>query len=86
MDSFDPVPVDEQQWKKIVKAAAHEIRTPLSSLRTAVEILKMNRLDQEQSEKLMAMMNRQIESISGQLDALVNRPATFLEPTTISHE
>jgi len=86
MDSFDPGPDDEHEWKKIVKAAAHEIRTPLSSLRTSVEILKMNRLDQEQSQKLMAMMNRQIESISAQLDTLVNRPATFLETTTISHE
>jgi len=86
MDSFDPGPDDEHEWKKIVKAAAHEIRTPLSSLRTSVEILKMNRLDQEQSQKLMAMMNRQIESISAQLDTLVNRPATFLELTTISHD
>jgi nitrogen-specific signal transduction histidine kinase len=86
MDLFDPTPDDEDHWKNIVKAAVHEIRNPLSSLRTSVEILKMNRLDQKQSQKLMAMMNRQIESISGHLDTLANHPATFLEPPIIFHE
>jgi hypothetical protein len=46
----------------------------------------MNRLDQELSQKLMTMMNRQIESISEHLDILVNRPATFLESSTTTHE
>ena len=86
MKALDPVTDDETDWKRIVKAAAHEIRTPLSSLRTSVEILKMNRLDEEQSQKLMTMMNRQIESISEHLDILVNRPATFLESSTTTHE
>lgn len=78
MDSPEPDSHDEFPWEEIVKIASHEIRTPLSSLRTSVEILRMNRLDTERTEKLLTMMNRQIEAISEQLDTLVNRPNTFL--------
>ncbi|GEM_PF-1404966 len=85
MDTSDPAGSDELPWKKIIKCAVHEIRSPLSSLRTSVEILKMNRLDDEQSQKVMTMMNRQIEAISDQLEALVARPRTFLD-TPVSHE
>lgn len=73
-------------WKKIVSTAAHEIRTPLSSLQTPIEILRMNRLDAEQAGKLMTMMNRQIEAISDQLDTLVNRPGTYLQSPPPPHE
>lgn len=86
MDASDPANGEELPWKKIVASAAHEIRTPLSSLRTSVEILKMNRLDEEQGQKLMTTMIRQIESISGYLDLLVTSPATFIAPANVSHE
>jgi len=86
METPDPACGDELPWKKIVTTAVHDIRTPLSSLRTSVEILKMNRLDDEQTRKLMTMMNRQIEAISNQLEALVNRPDSFLDSVRVPYE
>lgn len=89
MDPFDPLePVsrDELPWKKIIRTASHEIRTPLSSLRTSVEILSMNHLDLEGANKVLAVMNRQIEAISTHLDTLVNQPDTFLHTASGFHE
>jgi len=79
MDSPDHAADGDFPWKRVVKTAVHEIRTPLSALCTSIEILKMDRLDTEQAHKMLMMMNLQIDAISGELDTLLNQPAAYLE-------
>lgn len=46
----------------------------------------MNHLDLEGANKVLAVMNRQIEAISTHLDTLVNQPDTFLHTASGFHE
>jgi hypothetical protein len=84
MDPPDSDSIEDNPWKKIVSSAVHEIRTPLSSPYTSIEILKMNRLDPEKAHQLLLLMNRQIDFIPVHLDALVNEPASFLDTSPLN--
>ena len=54
------------------------MRTPLSSLRTAVEILKMTADGTDQSRRLISMLEKQTDELAQQMERLVSDPASFV--------
>lgn len=60
-----------------MKQAVHDMRTPLSSARTAVEILRLTIPSSEKSDKVLAMIDKQLELLTGQLATLMDDPSAF---------
>lgn len=67
-------------WKQIVAKAVHDMRTPLSSMVTTLEILRLLPADREKSLKMISLLDRQVEELSRQLETLVTDPAAFSPP------
>lgn len=67
-------------WKQIVGKAVHDMRTPLSSMVTTLEILRLLPADREKSLKMIGLLDRQVEELSRQLETLVANPSAFLPP------
>jgi signal transduction histidine kinase len=65
-------------WKKLTAKAVHDMRTPLSSLRTSVEILKMISHDPEKTARVISLLENQVEELSQQMERLVKDPASFV--------
>jgi len=64
-------------WKEIIAHAAHDMRTPLSCMRTTVEVLRMLS-SSEQDTRMIEILEKQIDSLAGQVNALVENPQSFL--------
>lgn len=60
--------------------AVHDIRTPLSAMKTSVAILKMISSDPEKSARLVQMMDKQVDDISEKLEKLVAISVTSGDP------
>jgi K+-sensing histidine kinase KdpD len=71
-------------WKAIAAKAVHDMRTPLSSLRTSIEILKMISADPEKSAKVISLLENQVEVLSRQMERLVEDPASFAVKPVLS--
>jgi signal transduction histidine kinase len=65
-------------WKEIIGNAAHEMRTPLSCMRTTVEVLRMLTSSSEQTTRMIEILEKQIDSLAGQVDDLVKNPQAYL--------
>lgn len=65
-------------WKQIVAQAVHDLRTPLSSLRVTLEVLRMTPSDPEAHAKLIGMMGRQVDLIADLLETLSKDPGTLV--------
>ena len=50
---------------------AHDVRTPLSSIRTGIQVLKLSLGDPQQAEKIIAMLERQTVEIARLLEGLM---------------
>lgn len=70
----------EIRWDEILTNAVHDLRTPLSAMLTALEMLNEVSDGSERSAKLIALMRRQISEISSQLERLLRDPSSFLQP------
>jgi hypothetical protein len=66
-------------WKQIVGKAVHDMRSPLSTMRTTLEILRMLPPNSDQYGKMISMLDSQVNVISGHLETLINCPETFLD-------
>lgn len=64
-------------WKEIIGNAAHDMRTPLSCLRTTVEVMRMLAAESEQQTRMIEILEKQIDSLAGQLDELVRNPQSY---------
>ncbi len=51
---------------------AHELRNPLAPLRTGIEIMRTGRVDPEHSERVHAMMGRQVDHLVALVDDLID--------------
>lgn len=68
-------------WKEIIGNAAHEMRTPLSCMRTTVEVLRMMTSESEQHTRMIEILEKQIDSLAGQVDELVKDPQSYSSRT-----
>ncbi|GAA5126511.1 hypothetical protein JIN84_15585 [Luteolibacter yonseiensis] len=64
-------------WKEIIGKAAHDMRTPLSCMRTTVEVLRML-ASSEQDTRMIEILEKQIDSLAAQVNDLVNDPRAYL--------
>ena len=64
-------------WESVLAKAVHDMRTPLSSMRTSLEVLRMVAGDPEKSERLLMLMNKQVDEMAGHLDTLARNPRSF---------
>jgi signal transduction histidine kinase len=76
MDS--PSPEEPLPWKEIHAKAVHDMKTPLSSMRVTLEILRMTCGDSEPHGKLIAMLDTQVNEIARQIDTLAKNPAAVI--------
>lgn len=54
----------------IVSKSVHDMRTPLSCMHTALEILRLSSGDAARLEMAIGLMDNQIKELNGQLDRL----------------
>lgn len=69
-------------WEKIVRQAVHDMRTPLSSMLTTVAVLRQLQATSTvppQWERMIGMLERQVETLSGQLVRLQESPDSYLK-------
>lgn len=66
-------------WKEIIGNAAHDMRTPLSCMRTTVEVLRLLNSSSEQNIQMIEILEKQIDSLAGQVNELVENPTTYLK-------
>ena len=59
---------------------AHDVRTPLSSIRTGLEVLKLSLGDPQQAGKIIAMLERQTLEITCLLDGLMTADSLTAVP------
>jgi nitrogen-specific signal transduction histidine kinase len=64
-------------WKQIIGSAAHDMRTPLSCMRTSVEVMRMLATS-EQDTRMMDILEKQIDTLVEQVDDLVNNPQAYM--------
>jgi K+-sensing histidine kinase KdpD len=64
-------------WKQIVEQAVHDMRTPLSCMRTTVEILRMISADSEPHGKMVGSLNLQIDELASHMESLLKNPVSF---------
>lgn len=58
--------------------AVHDMRTPLSCMRTTVEILRLLPTDSDQRRGVIGSLETQIDLIARQLELLMASPESFL--------
>lgn len=69
-------------WEKIIRQAVHDMRTPLSSLLTTVAVLRQLQATSTvpaQWERMIDLLERQVQTISGQLVRLHESPESYLK-------
>lgn len=82
VNTSDPHLEDALAWKQIVAKAVHDIRTPLSCVRTTLEILRMLPADSEQHRRMVGVIDTQVDQISGQLERLLVSPESYMSSTS----
>ncbi|MCW1886662.1 hypothetical protein OKA04_18125 [Luteolibacter flavescens] len=78
----NPISAPAFPWDKAVRQAVHDMRTPLSSMLTTVAVMRQMQAAASlppQWERLIGMMERQVQDLSGQLSRLNESPASFLK-------
>lgn len=71
-------------WKKIVAKSVHDMRSPLSCMRTTLEILRMTSGGAEPQTKLLGIMDTQIDELTAQLDILLKNREKIVHSATPS--
>ena len=77
MSTLEETGTEPLPWREVIANAAHEMRTPLSCMRTTVEVLRML-ASSEQDTRIIGILENQIDSLAGQVDDLVNDPKAYL--------
>mgnify|MGYP003577100482 CR=1 FL=1 len=69
-------------WPQVVNKAVHDMRTPLSAMKTTLEVMRLSKDDPEKAAKLIAMLERQTNEISGLMHRLVEDPGSYIGTVT----
>lgn len=72
-------PTDDLSWREIISHAVHDLWTPLSAMRTSLEILRLAGSDPETAAKMIGLLEAQIDALSAQLVTLRDDPGSFLK-------
>ena len=64
-------------WNEILQNAVHDIRNPLSSMLATLEILRHVTQGSDQAAKVIEMLDRQVMTVSDQLEQLLRDPGSF---------
>jgi len=78
MDAAAPSPDEPLPWERIIAKATHDMKTPLSSIRVTLEILRMTCGGAEAPVKLVAMIDSQVNELVKLLETLENDPVAIL--------
>lgn len=71
-------PSDERlPWEEIVPVAIHDMRSPLSSMRTTLEIVRMLNSQCDRTSGLIDKLDKQVLELAGLLERFQNDPASF---------
>ena len=66
--------------QEILASFAHDLRSPLTSLRTGIEVLKLSPKDSGQMEKVIKMLERQTAEMSRLLDVMTAERVGVVPP------
>ncbi|MES2657997.1 MAG: histidine kinase dimerization/phospho-acceptor domain-containing protein [Verrucomicrobiota bacterium] len=77
-------PEESLPWKQIVAQTVHDMRTPLSTMRATVEILRMTSEKGGDQSKLIGSLDTQIDELAAQLETLLKSPQEIVHFTTLS--
>jgi hypothetical protein len=64
-------------WDEILNVAVHDMRTPLSSMRSTLEIIRMLNPDCAKTSTLVDKLDKQVMEIAAHLDRLCSDPASY---------
>lgn len=78
MNSPEILSNDALPWKQIVAKAVHDIRTPLSTMHTTLEILRILPAGSSEHGRIIGILETQVNDIAGQLEILIADPESFL--------
>ena len=67
-------------WAEIVSSAVHDMRTPLSSMRTTLEIVRMLNSQSEKTTALIDKLDKQVLEIAACLERLQRDPSSDCRP------
>ncbi len=81
MEKHEPLATPLLPWDQIVRKAVHDIRNPLSSMRTNIEILRLTASPADQSERFLSSLDTQVDQIERYVRALIEEPESFCEKT-----
>ena len=70
---------DNFPWREVVAQAVHDLSTPLSTMRTSLEILRLTSSDPEAAAKAIGILEAQIDMLTAQLVALRDNPGSILK-------
>jgi signal transduction histidine kinase len=80
VNQTDDVPLFPPEWNELLAAAVHDIRNPLSSMLAILEILRDLTKESDQAAKVIEMLDRQVMTVSEQLERLLRDPQSFRRP------
>lgn len=69
----------EAHHASVLAAFAHDLRSPLSSIRTGIEVLKLSLGNPQQAGKIIEMLERQTQEITRLLEGLVTTDSLTAE-------
>jgi len=67
-------------WQQVVSRAVHDMRTPLSAMKTTLEVMRLTQGDPEKSAKLISMMERQATELAELMERLAKDPDSYRAP------
>lgn len=68
---------DNIPWEEVLGKAVHDMRTPLSGMKTAIEVLRLAQGDPDKFSRIIAMMERQTTELTGLLERLEKDPESY---------
>ncbi|QJE95665.1 histidine kinase dimerization/phospho-acceptor domain-containing protein [Luteolibacter luteus] len=68
---------DSIPWDEVLGKAVHDMRTPLSGLKTAIEVLRLAQNDPDKVSRVISMMERQTAELTGMLERLAKEPESY---------
>lgn len=75
-EAFDQ---SEVPWPAVVSRAVHDMRSPLSTIGTSLELLRMLPPDSDKRSRIMQILDEQVAEMTMLLNQLSSHPHAFLD-------